>query len=73
MKVLALILSLPAPRHLLFRLCCLLSLLNFVRLRGSERWKGIFSIASYASQAADWLRDGPKEAASNPEMAEAAE
>jgi antirestriction protein ArdC len=33
--------------------------------------RAIFSIASYASQAADWLRDGPKEAASNPEMAEA--
>jgi len=33
--------------------------------------RAIFSIASYASQAADWLKNGPK-AASNPEMAEGA-
>lgn len=38
-----------------------------------EDHKALFQIASQASKAADWLRDGPKEAASNPEMAEAAE
>jgi antirestriction protein ArdC len=35
--------------------------------------RAIFSIASYASQAADWLRDGPKveEPAPNLDMADA--